>query len=116
MPQSEKIYNLKSVPAALHSVRFWQFFAMMTLGNIFGGIFSYQYKPLGNAAKISDKLLITAASVSSVTQFCTRLSVGYSYDKVGFRPIFCLLMVANMTTAFSAYQAVHTPWLYFIII
>ena len=37
----EEKYNLVSAKAALHSIRFWQYFSMMLLANIFGGFFSY---------------------------------------------------------------------------
>lgn len=36
-----KEYNLVSVKAAFSSVRFYQYFGMMILSNMFGGIFSY---------------------------------------------------------------------------
>ena len=38
---SDKTYELVTPTAALHSVRFWQYFGMMLCANIFGGTFSY---------------------------------------------------------------------------
>ena len=60
-------YNLKTVSAAFKSTRFWQYFALLTLGNIFGGIFSYQWKPIGLAHKQGDEFLTWAGSISSIT-------------------------------------------------
>lgn len=76
----QRTYELKSITAAFYSVRFYQFFFMMMLGNVFGGIFSYQYKPYGLANNLSDELLTDAAAISSFTQCFSRLLMGYLYD------------------------------------
>ena len=59
-------YDLVSLGSALKSVRFWQYFFMLFTANIFGGSFSYLYKSIGLANKISDHDLAWAASVSAI--------------------------------------------------
>lgn len=51
-----------------------------------------------------------------MVQFFTRLSVGALYDKVGFRPIFAVLMVINTVNAFFCYHVRKVMWLYVICI
>lgn len=111
-----KEYNLVGARAALKSVRFWQYFAMMVLANVFGGYFSYVYKPIGVAAKIDDFLLSWAASASSVVQAITRLTCGGLYDKLGFKKIFIFLMTVCTLNSLVCYYARNVEWLYFICI
>jgi len=68
---------------------------MMTLGLVFGGFFTYEYKPIGLSVNMSDHLLSWAASSAAVIQMVTRICVGYMYDKVGFKIIFISMMVVN---------------------
>lgn len=109
-------YELTSVTAAFYSKHFYQYLLMLTLGNIFGGIFCYQYKPYGLAHNLSDKMLTYAGGLSSITQFITRISVGYLYDKIGFKPInIALMIIALFAACFSVYSVRSAPF-YFIII
>lgn len=91
---------------------------MMLAGNIFGGFFSYQYKTIGNSdpTKNNDLILSEAASASGLVQFFTRLSVGALYDKLGFKPIFTVLMLINTFNAFICYHVRKVMWLYIICI
>lgn len=118
-PQTKKInreYNLVSVPAAFHSIRFWQYLTMMFGANIFGTFFSYEYKPYGLAHDIADGFLTWAGSLSSLTQVLARFTVGYLYDILGFRILFFVLMVINIANSVICYPAVNIPWLYFLCI
>ena len=86
---------------------------MMTLGNIFGGIFSYQYKPYGLAKHLDDGLLTAAAGVSSFTQCISRLVIGFLYDKFGFKILNIILMTISIVTALFSTWSVQYPALYF---
>lgn len=59
-------YNLTGFIKCCSSMRFWQYFAMLFLANIFGGFFSYEYKPIGNSVNMSDDLLSWAGSASAI--------------------------------------------------
>jgi len=60
-------YQLKSVSAAFYSVRFYQYFALLYLANIFVSLFSYLYKPIGLKNQFPDSLLSWAGSFSAIT-------------------------------------------------
>ena len=109
-------YNLASVKAAFSSRRFWQYSFMMFGANIFGSVFSYEYKPYGLANGLSDEFLTWAGSFSSLVQIVTRLSIGIVYDLVGFKGPFLFLMVINLINSLICYQAVHSQFWYFICI
>ena len=49
-----KQYQIKGVKYFYKSRVFWQFFAIMVLGNYFGTFFSYSYKPFGEATSPHD--------------------------------------------------------------
>ena len=83
---------------------------------MFGGSFSYLYKPIGLSVNISDRLLTWAASAAAVLQAVTRLSFGYLYDKVGFKKLFNILMVINVVNSVICYPARDYPPLYFVCI
>lgn len=89
---------------------------MMFLANIFGGFFSYEYKPIGNSIHISDNYLAWASSASSVVQAVTRVSFGALYDKFGFRPLFMVLMTICTVNSVICYPARVIPELYFVCI
>lgn len=109
-------YNLVKLRACFHSVRFWQYLSMMFLANVFGGFFSYEYKPIGNSVHISDSFLAWASSASSVVQAITRLSFGALYDKFGFRPLFMTIMIVCTINSLICYPARNIEWLYFVCI
>ena len=109
-------YNLVSVRAAFSSVRFWQYLIMMFGANIFGTFFSYEYKPYGLANKLEDNFLTWAGSFSSLTQVLARFTVGSLYDYLGFRLIFFILVIINITNSLICYWAVNYAWLYFMCI
>lgn len=89
---------------------------MLFLANLFGGFFSYEFKPIGVSVQIEDNLLTWAASASSLVQAITRLSFGALYDKYGFKPLFYTLMSIGTINSIICYPARHVPWLYFICI
>ena len=97
-------YELKSVKACFYSIRFYQYFWMMYLANVFMSLFSYLFKPIGLANNIDDNLLSWAGSLAGITQFITRLIVGSLYDYLGFRKIFFALMVMNIFLSFFSYN------------
>jgi MFS family permease len=111
-----KKWQLKEYKYGFRSIRFTQYFAMMLLGCIFTGVFSYVYKPIGLKEKISDRTLAWAGSISALVQAVTRLTVGSLYDKFGFKRIFYVLMTFNIITSFGSYAVRHTTSLYFVAI
>jgi len=46
--------QIKGVKYFYYSIRFWQFFAIMILGNYFGTFFSYSYKTFGESDSTHD--------------------------------------------------------------
>lgn len=88
----------------------------MVLGLVFGGFFTYVYKPIGLAVHMSDFLLSWAASFAALTQAVTRVGVGFLYDKFGFRTIFIGLMIINIVNSLIAYEARYNETLYFACI
>lgn len=63
---SELIVDLKRTTACLYSSKFWQYFALMILSQMFGGYFSYVFKQIGLANHIKDSYLTWAASAASI--------------------------------------------------
>jgi len=53
-----------------------------------------------------------SASLSGVVQFATRLTVGYLYDRIGFKRIFNFLMLLNIINGLVCYQVKTNAWLY----
>lgn len=115
-PLSQSSKELRSLFSALHSTRFYQYFLMMFLSNIFIGFFGYLYKPIGLAAKIPDSFLALAASIASLVQTATRFFVGFMYDIYGFKTIFSCIMALSVVISILCYPARHMPWLYFLCI
>ena len=61
--------QIKGVKYFWYSQRFWQYLAIMVLGNYFGTFFSYSYKTFGESDSphdpIKDSTLTWAASVGA---------------------------------------------------
>ena len=74
------------------------------------------YKTYGEDNGISDHLLSWAGSVSAIVNGLCRLSMGYFYDKIGFRAGFMILMSVQLISSIVVYWAVQIDWLYFILI
>ena len=94
----EKVPEINCVSKAFYSIRFWQFFALMVLGNFFGTFFSYEFKPFGEYTAhhpgVSDQLLTWASSIGGgLVNGSTRLGIGFLIDKHGFRIMFGTLML-----------------------
>ena len=92
-----KNYEIKSVRYFRFSLRFWQFFAIMVLGNYFGTFFSYSYKPFGENTspheQISDKTLTWAASIGAgLVNGLSRICFGTLVDKYSFKLLMSILM------------------------
>ena len=109
-------YQLVSVKASFQSARFFQYFFMLYLGNIFVSVFSYLYKPIGLSVKYPDSLLAWAGSLGAIVQGVTRLTVGYLYDKVGFKKIYYTLMTVNTVLALFCYSTRYHRVVYFLCI
>ena len=60
-------YQVVSIKAAFSSKRLYQYGAMMFASNVFGTIFSYEYKPYGLANNIDDEFLTWAGTFTSIT-------------------------------------------------
>lgn len=89
---------------------------MMSLGNIFGSLFAYQWKPFGLSNKLSDELLTEAGAFTSVTQLITRVIIGYLYDKVGFKCLNIGLLVIQVITSMLIFVSVKSgPFFFFVI-
>lgn len=112
----EMTIDLKRTSACLHSVRFWQYFFLMILSQMFGGYFSYVFKQIGLANNIEDSYLTFAASAASIVQCITRLVFGMLYDKYGFRPLFILLMCVNIANSLLCYPLRSSTSLFLICI
>lgn len=89
---------------------------MMLLICIHINLFGYLYKNIGLAENIDDSLLSWAGSFAALTQAVTRIGVGSLYDKVGFKPLFYILTIANMVAGLTCYMARHNKWTYFAVI
>ena len=109
-------FELKSVRSAFRSMRFWQYFTMNFLANIFAGVFMYLYRSIGHKNDMSDHALAWAASTSAIIQVFSRITFGYLYDRFGFKMLFNILMVLNIVNALSAYHLKSIPGLFFISI
>ena len=86
---------------------------MMMFSLMFGGIFSYEFKPIGLSVEMSDYLLSWASSCAALTQAVTSISVGFLYDKLGFKTIFIALMMINAANSLVAYSARYNDALFF---
>ena len=89
--------QIKGVWYFPYSLRFWQYFAIMILGNYFGTFFSYSYKPFGENTspheQISDKTLTWAASIGSgLVNGLSRVLFGTLVDKYSYRTLMMVLM------------------------
>lgn len=87
---TEEIVQIKSVRYFPYSIRFWQFFAIMVVGNYFYACFAFSYKVFGENdhphEQIDDKLLTWAASIGSGgINGLSRLIFGSLVDKYSFR-------------------------------
>ena len=112
---------MKSVSYCVYSIRFWQFFLMMTLSNIFGAFFSYAFKPYGmnisNHEPISDNTLTWAATIGSgVVNGVARIVMGALVDRYGFKTLFTFSTILQLLNSMVCYWAVHSPPLYFTCI
>ena len=91
---------------------------MMTLGNIFGTFFSYSYKVYGSSSQthpaISDSTLTWAASIGSgIINGLSRIVLGGTVDRVGFKRLFLILMGLQFINSLICYWAVYIPAVYF---
>ena len=82
--------QIKGAKYLFYSLRFWQYFAIMIIGNYFSAFFSYSYKPYGENdtphEPISDKTLTWAASVGAgLVNGLSRIGFGMLIDKFSFR-------------------------------
>jgi len=73
LASADKVINLVRPYACVESTRFWQYFGMMFLANIFGGFFSYQFKSIyeafhdqGEEKLNADNIMSWAAILSGV--------------------------------------------------
>lgn len=93
----------------------------MILANIFGTFFSYTYKVYGENdephPQISDKTLTWAASIGSgMVNGFSRIVLGATVDKAGFKKLFTILMSVQLVNSLVCYWAAYIPALYFICI
>ena len=113
--------QIKGVKYFWRSLRFWQYFAIMILGNYFGTFFSYSYKPFGENSTphdaISDRTLTWAASVGAgLVNGLSRIAFGTLVDKYSFRYLLSILMWIQLVNSLVCYWAAYEPALFFICI
>ena len=113
--------QIKGSRYLFYSLRFWQFFAIMILGNYFSAFFSYSYKPYGENDsphdQISDKTLTWAASVGAgLINGLSRIFFGWLIDKFSFRRILSILMLIELVNSMVCFWAAYYPALYFVCI
>ena len=106
---------------AFHSIRFWQFFAILVLGTYFGTFFSYSFKVYGENdhphEQISDKTLTWAASIGAgVINGLSRILFGLLADRYSFRLLLSILMTIQLVNACVCFWAAYVPALYFICV
>mmetsp|Transcript_4692 Transcript_4692/g.7993 ORF Transcript_4692/g.7993 Transcript_4692/m.7993 type:complete len:148 (+) Transcript_4692:756-1199(+) len=89
---------------------------MIFFSGFFYSLFAFLFKPIGLAAKISDKSLGFVGSLSSVAQACSRIATGFLYDRIGFKPIFFTLMLLNVVTSLICYWARNHQYAYYCCI
>ena len=89
---------------------------MLMLPSVHICLFGYNYKTIGLANGIDDNLLSWAGSIAAITQAVTRISVGSLYDKIGFKPLFYMLAIANLVAGLTCYLARHNKWTFFFVI
>ena len=90
--------QIRGVVYCFYSTRFWQYFAIMILGNYFGTFFSYSYKVFGENDSphkpISDYTLTWAASIGSgLINGISRITFGSLADKYSFRHLMGFIML-----------------------
>ena len=110
--------EIRSTWHCIYSVRFWQFFSMMILSNVFGTFFSYSYKVYGENQEphppISDTTLTWAASIGSgLVNGVSRITLGAVVDRVGFKKLFAFLMAIQLINSLTCYWAAFIPSVYF---
>jgi MFS family permease len=114
---------------ALKSKQLYQLYIIMFIANCnfiqtlnssldYATFFSYIFKAYAQEQPnpISDDTLSWASSVSSIGNGIARLSLGFLYDYIGFKPIVFVLMVLQLINSLSAYFAVNITALYFICV
>lgn len=95
---------------------------MMFLPLVFYNFFTYLYKPIAEDYDrihdngLDDRFVTVAGSISSFTQMVTRISVGWAYDKIGYRTIYFILMAIGIVTSLSVSAALAVPAVYWILI
>lgn len=113
-------FEIKSARYCIYSIRFWQFLAIMIIGNYFATFFSYSFKPFGENTsphdQISDKLLTWAASIGSGLNGLSRIIFGRLVDKYSFKTLMNILMAVNLVNACVCFWAAYVPALFFICI
>jgi hypothetical protein len=113
--------EIAAVKFCFYSKRFWQYFWLLVIGNIFCGFFAYSYKIYGedktSHKPISDTLLTWAASIGSgLVNGSSRLIMGSLQDKFKFKTLLGVLYLIWTVLAASVYWLVDYPALYFIAI
>ena len=114
--------EVADVLRSFYSVRFWQFFSMMVLFNIYGMLFITSFKPYGAASglgrpPISEYTLTWAASIGGgLVNGLARIIMGAGVDKWSFKKLFVVLNFVQLITALCCYQAAHSPAAYTICI
>lgn len=113
--------QIKSVWYFPYSIRFWQYLAIMVLGNYFGTFFSYAFKPFGENTsphdQIKDSTLTWAASIGAgIVNGLSRITLGTLADKYSFRRLMSILQLIQLVNAVVCFWAAYVPALYFICI
>ena len=90
----------------------------MILSNVFGTFFTYAFKPYGLNVEphppISDATLTWAASIGAgLINGLSRIVMGATVDKVGFKKLFTVLMTIQLFNSLICYGAAFYPWIYF---
>lgn len=118
-PKTKQIlreFDLVSLTACLHSVRFWQYFSFFILSDQFCVLFIGQYKSLALAHGYSDHVLSIAASLSAFSQTAGRFISSTLYDWYGVKPVFLTMMTVNFIAAICAYDMLSYPRVYMILV
>jgi len=114
-------YQLKSHWYCFYSIRYWQYFGLMVLGNYGSTLLSYSYKPFGESSSdhtaINDGLLTWAASIGAgLLNGIARLCFGNLADKFSFRLLMGIILTLELVTCLMFYWAANCPALYFTAI
>lgn len=87
--------RLTSMKDCLRSKKLYEYFFLLLVTNYFNSFFMNSFKSFASYSNspISDYTLTLASSCGTISNACFRIIFGRMSDKVGFRPLYVVLML-----------------------